>query len=86
MKPGRKKGKYDQYYKGKYILALYDLDDQLIQVFDNVHQLADYFGRNYASVVSGVGRVLSGYFNYMKYDGKKYKVFAYEVDDEKKVA
>ena len=85
MKPGRKEGVYAQYYKGKYILALYNFDDQLVQVFDNCHQLADWLGTTYDSVVSGVGRVLSGYCSYLLNKGNKYKVFAYEVmDDEKK--
>lgn len=84
MKRGRKAGVYNQYYKNKYMLVLYDFDDNLIQIFDNCHQLADYFDTTYDALVAGVGRVINGSSNYLKKGRKKYKLYAIEVDlDEK---
>ena len=70
----------NNYYKGKYILALYDSDDNLVSTFDNCHELAIWFDTTYDAIVSGVGRVLSGYCKYMLKKSKRYKVYAIEVD------
>ena len=73
---GRKPSKY---YKGKYMLALYDVNDNIIQVFDNCHQLANYFDTTYDAIVAGVGRVLSGYCKYLLKKNVRYKIYAIEV-------
>ena len=81
MKKGRKKGVFAKYYKGKYMLALYDMNDDLVGVFDNCRQLADWMDTTYEAIVSGVGRVISGECAYLLKKRKtKYKVYAMEVD------
>ena len=81
IKPGRKNGVYAKYYKGKYMLALYDMNDDLVDVFDNVHQLADWLGTTYEAIVAAVGRVISGECAYLLKKRKtKYKVYAMEVE------
>lgn len=74
MKRGRAK-----YYKGKYILALYDNNDDIVGTFDNCHQLAVFFGSTYDAIACCVGRVISGYCSHLIKDNKKYKVYAIEV-------
>ena len=75
MPRGKKKGEIAPFYKGKYMLALYDMEDNLIQVFDNCHQAAKWMGTTYDSMVSSIGRVISGYHAYLLNKGKKYKIF-----------
>ncbi len=70
---GRPRSKY---YKDKYFLALYDNEDNLVDTFDNCHQLADWFETTYDSVVCGVGRCLSGYTDHLVNKGQKYKAKA----------
>jgi hypothetical protein len=33
-------------YKNKYLIAIYDLDDALVAVLDNVAELAKFLGKN----------------------------------------
>ena len=82
MPSGRRKGDFAKYYKGKYMLAVYDFDDNLIQVFDNCHQLAEWFDTTYEAIVAGVGRVLSGYCKYLLKKGTKYKVYTIDAEEE----
>lgn len=84
MKPGVKKGTIIPFYKGKYMLALYDTEDNLVQVFDNCHQAAKWMDTTYDSMASSIGRVISGYNDYLLNKGKKYKIFAYEVEENEK--
>ena len=76
---GRKKGSYKPFYKDRYILALYDIEDNLIQVFDNIHQLADWLDSCVKSISCSVSRMLSGGINYMFHKNQKYKVHAIEI-------
>lgn len=66
-------------YKGKYFLAVYDLDDNLIDTFDNCHQLASWLHTTVASAACSVGRCLNGHIKSIVCDNKKYKVYAFEV-------
>lgn len=47
------------------MLALYDMNDDLVGVFDNCRQLADWMDTTYEAIVSGVGRVISGECAYL---------------------
>ena len=43
------RGKYKrkkQFYKNQFLICLYDLDEQLVGVFDNVHELSKYCGKS----------------------------------------
>lgn len=68
-----------KYYKDKYILALYDVEDNLVDVFDNIHQLSDWLECCVESVSSSVSRMLSGGINYMFHKNQRYKVYAIEI-------
>lgn len=48
---GGKKRKQGKYYKGKYLIALYDMQDNLVEMFDSISGLSNYLGRkiNYCS-------------------------------------
>lgn len=82
-KAGRKTGGIAKYYKGKYMLALYNMNDDLIDVFDNCHQLANWLDTTYEAIVAAVGRVISGESAYLMKNRKtKYKVYTVEVDEE----
>ena len=82
-KPGRKTGSIAKYYKGKYMLVLYDMNDDFIDVFDNAHQLADWLDTTYESIIAGIGRAISGESAYLMKNRKtKYKVYTVEVDEE----
>ena len=35
-----------RYWKKKYLIALYDSDDELVTVLDNANELAEYLGTN----------------------------------------
>ena len=76
---GRKKGSYKPYYKDKYILALYDVEDNLVDVFDNIHQLSEWLDSCVESVSCSVSRILKGSINYMIYKNQKFKVYAIEI-------
>ena len=73
---GRTKKKY---YKDRFILALYDVEDNLVDVFDNIHQLSDWLECCVESVSSSVSRMLSGGTNYMFHKNQKFKVYAIEI-------
>lgn len=37
---------YNDFYKNKYSIALYDLEDNLFQVFDNAYDMAHWMGKS----------------------------------------
>ena len=39
-----------RYYKGKYIIALYDTEDNFIDVFDNVNEMAKQLNKKVATI------------------------------------
>ena len=68
-------------YMNKYILALYDEDDHIVDVFDNCHQLAEWLNKTVASTMCSVGRCIKGIIEHIICRGEKYKVYAIEVED-----
>lgn len=82
----REKGR--KYYKGKYFIAFYDYySDQLYQTFNNVKEIVEYKGRemnkqNINEMNVLLGRVLMQKEPTMFLDGKKCRVFIFDVEEE----
>lgn len=41
-----------KFYKNHFLIALYDLEEQLVGVFDNVHELSKYSGKSVSTISS----------------------------------
>ena len=52
--------KENLFYRGRYLIALYDKDDFPFGVFDNVKQLASALGMNLNNVHSALGHIFRG--------------------------
>lgn len=69
------------YYKNKYFLACYDIEDHCVGTFDNCKSLAIFLGKTLHSTESSVSRVLNGILNFIISDtGNCYKVYAYAIN------
>ena len=73
----KKNYKKQEFYKNRFLICLYDLDEQLVGVFDNVHELSKYCGKS----VNGCQCCLTPkkLHNKMRINGKWYRKELIEV-------
>lgn len=71
-----------KFYKNKYFLSIYDLEDNFITGFDNVRELAKYVGTTYESMICQVGRMLSGKTKHFKLNNAYHKLEFINVENE----
>jgi hypothetical protein len=66
----------NQFYRNQYYIAIVedDMFEFIIDVYDNVHQLAKALNRPVSSLNSSLHRFLNKENNYMYIKGRRYKV------------
>lgn len=69
---------YKKYYKDKYMIALYDMNDNLFVLFDNCHQMSNFLGKTYNDIYR---KLSPKYLNKkLRYKGQWYKKVLISVD------
>lgn len=66
-------GRYD-FYKGKFLIAIYDDNDNFIDVFDNNVDMAKKLGLPKASIDSALSRATRGDRDGIYYNGMHYNI------------
>ena len=74
----KKRGARHKLYKKKYIIALYDLNDNLFRIFDNGYELASFLNRGLNSVYRQLN--LRFIHKKLRYNGNWYKKVLIEVN------
>lgn len=67
----KKRGPRHKLYKKKYIIALYDLNDNLFRIFDNGYELASFLNKGLSSVYRQLN--LKSIHRKLRYNGNWYK-------------
>lgn len=70
----------NQFYKGHYLIALYDREDSCVGVFDNIHDMSYSMERSCNTCSSSLSRFFSGYLNELVFKGKKVKPHLIDLD------
>lgn len=65
-------------FKDKYYIALYDLEDNFVAIFDNPRQLAEKTGKSRNSIESMLAHYTAGFISTFKYFDTKTKIYLIE--------
>ena len=71
-----------QFYKDKYIIALYDRSDYLRFVFDSPKEIAEFENSDVRNVYSRISKIRHSKHHYMKINGIKLKMYLIEIEDQ----
>ena len=69
-------------YKDRYLLALYDGDDELVTVLDNSADLARYLGTTPKTASCDLSRAFAGKQRTVKVGGRKCRIYFIDMEEE----
>ena len=69
------------FYKGKYLIGVYENDEWLIGLYDNTKDLAKDIGMNINTAYSTMSRLFNGKRDKLNINGKRYDVKFIELSD-----
>lgn len=64
----------EKFYKKSNLIAVYDMNDNLVSVCDNVYEFSVQFKKDLTLAFHIVGRIAKGYRNFFRYDGSNYTI------------
>ena len=70
-------------YMGKYLLAFYNSDDELVALFDNPREMAEKTGKGLKTTKAMVSHLKTNRAQYMRINGQLCKLYLIEEDKEK---
>lgn len=71
-----------KFYKKEYIIAVYDTEDTLVGVCDNIKEFARIYHRSYDVAASIIGRINRGERKTFYHGDKQLKLFLIPLDPE----
>lgn len=79
-----KQSDMEKFYKGQYIICLYDSENVLFEQFNNPRELADFLKRDIGSVRPIISKILKGAKdrNGIIYQKQKYKIVLVNVKEQ----
>jgi hypothetical protein len=72
----------ERIYRGEYLIAVYDEEDQLVTVCDNAVDFAGYFNRTVDLAHSILSRLYLGKRKSFRFEGKKFHIEFIKEDEE----
>lgn len=73
-----KRNNYKKYYKDKYMIALYDMEDNLYRIFDNGYQLRKFLNKSSNAIYHMLNESFIN--TKLRYKGKWYRKVLIEVN------
>ena len=70
----------ERYYKGRYIIAAYDAeeDEELVGLFDNIESMSELTGQGRASLACSIGRAVKGKVKEVFVKGRRCRIHLIE--------